>query len=56
MEYASQNNPYISTYVLESMSKKLKRLSEIRINARIVALQKTAIVYSARILRNVLDV
>ena len=42
---------------LGTTPKKLKqRLSDIRIETRIVELQKTTILYSARILRNVLEV
>ena len=42
---------------LGTTSKKLKqRLSDIGIEMRIVKLQKTTILYSARILRNVLEV
>ena len=42
---------------LGTTSKKLKqRLSDIGIEMRIVELQKTTILYSARILRNVLEV
>ena len=42
---------------LGTTPKKLKQqLSDIRIETRIVELQKTAILYSARIFRNVLEV
>ena len=47
----------VSIGALGTTPKKLKqRLSDIGIETRIVELQKTTIVYSARILRNVLDV
>ena len=55
MGYSSESNP--CTSALGTTLKKLKKwLSDIEIETRTLELQKNIILYSARILRNVLEV
>ena len=56
MEYTSQIIPILVGALGITPHKLKQRLSDIGIEKRIVELQKTTIVYSARILRNAFDV